>query len=123
MSGSRPDADAVTASTGTLASAGSPLSSRYALTLLATILRSFGFVGPRFEPLLRVGSYPASVFPSAPTAADGRDWKYLRIGSPFESTNDWPIRLDPTCLPSRSTSDPSALSLKPTCAIPVTRSE
>src|SRR5260370_36263936 len=82
-----------------------------------------GLEGPRFEPLLSVGSYPAEVLASTPAAADGRDWKYFGIGLPFLSTNACPIRLEPTFLPPRCTREPLALSCKPgICATPLTSS-
>ena len=46
MSGSSPDADAVTASTGTWVSAGRPLSLRYAFTRSPINFRNAGLVGP-----------------------------------------------------------------------------
>ncbi len=52
MSGSSPEPDAVTASTGTCTSAPRRLSFRYAFTRSPTNFRKAGFVGPRFDPLL-----------------------------------------------------------------------
>ena len=67
--GSRPDADEVTASAGTGASASRPLISRYAAARRATSSTSAGFVGPRFAVPLAEPSYPP---------ADGRGWKNRR---------------------------------------------
>src|SRR5260221_10317036 len=75
MWGSRPDADAVTASTGTGVLSSSPFNSRYDATRSATASRSLGLDGPRLLPPLLVGSYPSP-------AADGRGWKYFGMACP-----------------------------------------
>ena len=63
--------------------------------------------GPRLLADVDVGSYPSP-------AADGRLWKYCGSGLPSASTNNWPMILLPTGLPSAPlTSDPWALSASP----------
>src|SRR3954453_22011223 len=70
MPGSRPEPDAVTASTGTSWLSDSPFSCRYAATRSSTDDRKPALVGPRFDAALARPSYPDP-------AADGRGWKYL----------------------------------------------
>ena len=72
----------------------------------ATSLMSVGFEGPRFEAELDVPSYPSP-------AAEGRGWKY------FAAVKVCPIRLEPTTMPSRLTSEPFALAENPSCEMPV----
>ncbi len=90
--GSRPDAEAVTASTGTSASFASPFSLRYSMARCLTRARNVGLVGPKLEPELMswvrsLGSFgtvlfaflgsAASVPAAAAPAALGRPWKYF----------------------------------------------
>ena len=85
------------------------------------------FSGPRLEAEVASGSYPVP-------AADGRLWKYAGsaavttlpsasfLGFPCTMTgrvNAWPIRADPTGLPTCDSIDPFAWEPRATCARPV----
>ena len=76
MCGSRPGAEAVTASTGTSASSASPFSARYAATRSSTAPADRGSSGPRFEPELAEPSYP------------GAGGRRARSGSTAAAVND-----------------------------------
>ena len=56
----------------------------------------------------------ASVPAAAAPAELGRPWKY------FAFVNVWPNSFEPTTLPFTFSSEPFALSAKPSCATPVT---
>ena len=77
-------------------------------------------MGPRLEAPEDTWARSSGSASSAPVAAapaaEGRPWKY---SSPVKV---WPMSDDPTTSPSRSTSEPSALSPKASWAIPVTAS-
>src|SRR6267378_8284236 len=87
MCGSRPLAEAVTRSTGTGAVI-SGSAARMASTRAWTALTRSGFVGERFEPDDEPALYENGV------VADGRPQKYLG------SSKGWPMRAEPTALPS-----------------------
>ena len=109
MSGSSPLAEAVTRSIGT----GAVLpgsAARSAATRSFTASRSAGFDGPRLEP-----PDPAALFGPG-DVAEGRLQKY------FGSLKCWPIRSEPTVLPSRSIRLPAACCGKTARAMPVTAS-
>ena len=65
-----------------------------------------GLVGPWFEPL-----EPAPLL-AIGAVADGRPQKYLG------EVKDWPISIEPTGLPPRSTMLPLTSSLKASCPMP-----
>ncbi len=73
-----------------------------------TAFFSAGFVGPRFEPV------EAPALSGNGDVADGRPQKYLG------SSKGWPMRADPTALPSFMIRLPFAWCGKSTWAIPVT---
>src|ERR1700722_16343169 len=108
MSGSSPEPDVVTRSTGPAPFAPFGFS---VCTEAVTRVGSAVFVGARFEPLEADASYPLP----AP-AAEGRDQKY-----PGPS-NACPISFEPTTTPLRVISEPSACFGNSTCANPVTTS-
>src|SRR6516162_4568367 len=100
MFASSPDADVVIRSTGIGAS---PYFARKSATDLVTRWISVWLFVARFEPAEAIPSYP--LLP----AADSRPVKY------FGSENAWPMRLDPTAVPSsRTMSEPFACDGKAT---------
>src|SRR6187402_2700861 len=115
MSGSRPDADVVTKSTGTGVEPFSALSlstSPFTRSINALL------VGPRFEPeelaaLYGCGTVFEGSAGSAPLVADGRPWKYL------PDVNDCPMSSDPMTLPSRTIRLPCDCFGKMASAMPV----
>src|SRR5664280_323759 len=110
MSGSSPDAEAVTRSTGIGAF---PLAARRASTRWVTASINAFEVGPRFDPPEDVASYPAGFEAVAP-ATEGRPQKY------FGSLNAWPIRLEPTVVPFATMYEPFAWPGKTAWATAVT---
>src|ERR1700756_1416105 len=101
MSGSRPEPEAVTRSTGT-----SPDGCFSDATVWATRSISASLVGARFEPEDELASYPVP-------AAEGRLWKYSG------PVNAWPIKLDPITVPLRTIRLPDVWRGNRTRAIPV----
>ena len=86
----------------------SPLAARRAATRSVTSWTSLALVGPRLVPAEAMPSYPAP-------AADGRPQKY------FGSSNAWPMRLEPSVLPSTVMNEPFAWLGNATWAMAVTR--
>src|SRR5262245_34463944 len=103
MSGSMPEPDVVTASTGICAVVKPELYGRSSLRIAwmrwPTCLDRSGFVGPRFENVVPAALYAGEV-------ADGRGWKY------WDLENDWAASCEPTTLPPTETRLPSALPEK-----------
>src|SRR5260370_42153484 len=115
MSGSRPLADEVTRSTGTAADGFSAFS--FSTSSLTRSFRAL-LVGPILEPPELAALYGAETVlvesaGSGAEVAEGRPWKYL------SSLNSWPIRAEPTTLPSFSIRLPCACFGKITPAIAV----
>src|ERR1700733_2006074 len=112
MSGSMPEPEVVTASTGMSWTVRpglyGPSSLRIAWTLALTAFASAGSVGPRFANVVPAALY-AGVVP------DGRSWKYLAL------VNDWAESLEPTTFPFEVIRLPFALFLNVACAKPVIR--
>src|SRR5262249_35241480 len=107
--GSSPLPDAVTRSTGT----GAVLpgsAARSASTRAFTASASAGLSGPWFEPP------EVAPLDGLGEVAEGRPQKF------FGSVKFWPIRAEPTGLPSFSTRLPFACHGKTACATPVTTS-
>src|ERR1035437_8104284 len=104
MSGSRPEADASTRSTGIGAL---PLAFRSASTRAVIAVISACDVDDRFEPPESVGSYPVP-------AADGGREKYSGW------SKVWPIRLEPIVCPSAAIIEPLAWLGNMACAAAVT---
>ena len=99
MCGSRPDADAVSASAGT--SAGStPSSAATAARRSSIVATSSAFWGPRLEPAVASGSQPSP-------AADGRGWNH---SGPEDA---WPMRAEPTASSYDVVRPPSAVTSEP----------
>ena len=110
MSGSIPDPDVVTASTGMswIVSPGlyGPSSLRIACAAFCTFVASCGFVGPRFANVVPAALYAGDV-------ADGRSWKYFGFVKLCAASRD------PTTVPLTVIRLPSAWLLKATWAKPV----
>src|SRR5262252_3912212 len=109
MCGSSPLPEAVTRSTGT----GAVLpgsAARSASTRLWTALTRSGLVGLRLDPVDEAALYGNGL------VAEGRPQKY------FGSSNGWPMRAEPTSLPSFEMRLPWAWYGKTAWATPVTRS-
>src|SRR5262249_10800733 len=114
MSGSRPLPDVVTRSTGIRMALSALSLSESSLTRSIRLL----LVGPRFDPpefwaLYGAGTVLVASLGSVSVVAEGRPWKYL---SP---ANTWPIRAEPTTLPSRSMRLPFACQGRIAWARPV----
>src|SRR5205807_5397978 len=105
--GSSPLAEAVTRSTGTGAVM-SGAAARTASTRAWTVLIRSGFVGERFEPDDAPALYAKGL------VADGRPQKY------FGSSKGWPMRAEPTTLPSLRSRLPFACRGNTVCAMAVT---
>src|SRR3954451_23991714 len=103
ISGSSPDAEVVTRSTGI---GWLPFAARSASTSAVTRSIKVLLVGPRFEPPDAIPSYPSP-------AADGRPEKYRG------SENACPISVDPSVRPSTVIRDPFAWPGKRPCATTV----
>src|SRR5579859_483282 len=110
MSGSIPEPEVVTASTGMSWTVRpglyGPSSFRIAVDASFTCLASATLVGPRFEKVVAPALYGGAV-------AEGRSWKYCGL------VNDCAASAEPTTLPFTSTRLPFASWLKATCAKPV----
>src|SRR5262249_32999535 len=110
ISGSMPEPDGTTASTGMpwIVSPGlyGRSSFRIAVTFCATSFARAGLVGPRFEKVVPSALYGGEV-------ADGRSWKYCGFAKLCAA------RDDPTTWPRTVTRLPSAWCGKATCAKPV----
>src|SRR6201987_1241602 len=110
LSGSTPEPDGTTASTGIwwMVRPGlyGPSSFRIASAFCLTSFASAGFVGPRLENVVKAGLYAGEV-------ADGRSWKEREGGKPCAGSDA------PTTVPLRTISLPFALCDAVSCAIPV----
>src|SRR3989442_1553393 len=105
MSGSNPDADDVTRSTGTGPGGAFGFSFISAATRCCTFWIRTLFVGPRFEPAELSASYGEGVPVVGLRVADGRPWKY------FGEVQYCPMSSEPiTCPLEAYTRLPLALS-------------
>src|ERR1700759_5326472 len=109
ISGSTPDADAVTRSTGTGAVLPGSAARNVAMRCLTASI-SAGLVGPRFDAPDDDGLFGNG------DVADGRGQKY------FGSVNACPMSSEPSEWPSFSITLPFAACAQIVCAIPVTAS-
>src|SRR4249920_456860 len=111
MSGSIPDPEVVTASTGMSWIVSPELKGRSSFRIDRACCRTFlarsGFVGPRLAKVVPPALYGGAV-------AEGRGWKYRGC------VNDCAASLEPTTVPSALTRLPSALPGNASWAKPVT---
>src|SRR5438132_12920868 len=93
MSGSSPDPELVTRSTGTGPGGALGFSFFNSATRCCTVWTSVLLVGPRFEAVEFSALYGCALLPSSDRVAEGRPWKYLA------EVQYCPIRSEPTSLP------------------------
>src|SRR5215470_4497758 len=119
MYGSRPDADAVTASGG-IADTGTWSKAAICFCRCPMSLTSTGLSGPRLDAPLASGLQPPLWLVADVADADARGWKYCGSGLPLASVNSWQSKPEPTTCPWNLTSDPLACRWNATWLIPNT---